>query len=272
MELQTTEMKSTSYELFIGVLSLLSIFNLVLILAAPDPLIVEMAVSMDVFLSLIFLADFVFRLSTAESKRDYVLKQFGWADLLASLPLPQAKVLRIFRLVRVLRLMRRYGARRMISEFFGNRAGSALLTVFLLIILLLEFGGMAMLKVEARSPEANISSASDAIWWAYVTMTTVGYGDQYPVTEGGRLLGMLVMAAGVGLFGVLTGYLANAFLAPTEDGEAEGRNEGADGLGAEPAGQLAEIRQMLREQHSSQQALLSRLDSIERAIREQAAS
>ena len=58
------------------------------------------------------------------------------------------------------------------------------------------------------------------MWWAFVSITTVGYGDKYPITEGGRLSAFLVLAAGVGLFGVLSGYLANFFLAPATPDEA----------------------------------------------------
>jgi voltage-gated potassium channel Kch len=57
-------------------------------------------------------------------------------------------------------------------------------------------------------------SKNDAIWYTYVTITTVGYGDRYPVTQTGRVLGLIIMTAGVGLFGTFTGYLANIFLAP----------------------------------------------------------
>ena len=71
-----------------------------------------------------------------------------------------------------------------------------------------------MVSVESRAPNGNIKTASDAIWYTYVTITTVGYGDTFPVTNLGRLIGMGIMTAGVALFGTLTGYLANAFLAP----------------------------------------------------------
>lgn len=258
--------KSTSYELFIGALSILSIFNLVVIYTARDSAMADMADAMDLFLSTVFLLDFLFRFVTAESRSGYVLKEFGWADLLASLPFPQLKILRMFRVVRALRVMRHFGARRMLGELLGNRAGSALLTVLLLIILLLEFGGMLILRAESRSAEANITTAGDAIWWAYVTMTTVGYGDQYPVTPTGRLVGMVVMAAGVGLFGVLTGFLANAFLRPDEVDEdsAPAVGDAPDG----PAGEIAEIRRLLDEQEALRAAALWRLGVLERTLAE----
>jgi voltage-gated potassium channel len=95
-----------------------------------------------------------------------------------------------------------------------------LLTLLLLGILVLEFGSMAVVAFEKNAPGANITTGGDALWWAFVSITTVGYGDKYPITEGGRLSAFLVLAAGVGLFGVLSGYLANFFLAPAGDDEA----------------------------------------------------
>lgn len=73
------------------------------------------------------------------------------------------------------------------------------------------FSSIAILQVE-DSPNSNIKSAEDAIWWSYVTITTVGYGDKYPVTTEGRLIAAVLMTAGVGLFGTFTGFLASWFV------------------------------------------------------------
>jgi voltage-gated potassium channel Kch len=67
---------------------------------------------------------------------------------------------------------------------------------------------------ERDAAHANIRTGADAIWWIMVTITTVGYGDRYPVTLAGRLIGMAVMIAGVGAFGAFSGFLANFFLSP----------------------------------------------------------
>ena len=212
----SNELKNTSYELFIAALSILSIFNLVILWLIPhgDSGVLGVLSIMNALFSGIFLADFTYRIYTAKSRSGYFFHEFGWADLLASLPLPQFKILRFFRLFRAFRIMRIYGARRLFKEFLESRGGSALLSIFLMIILLLEFGGIAILFVEGKSPDANIKTPSDAIWWIIVTVTTVGYGDRFPVTNGGRMIGVLVMAVGIGLVGTLTGFLANAFLAP----------------------------------------------------------
>ena len=104
-ETHRRELKNTGYEIFIGILSVLSIFNLVLLYAIEDDGLDTVLFFMNAILSAIFLIDFTYRLFTAESKTHYFFRMFGWADLLASLPFQQVKILRVFRLVRVFRLL-----------------------------------------------------------------------------------------------------------------------------------------------------------------------
>ena len=134
------------------------------------------------------------------------------------------KVFRLFRVVRVVRLLREVGPRRFFDAVLRDRASSALLVVIFLALLLLEFGSALILAIEIRAPDGNITDASDALWYTYVTVTTVGYGDRYPVTNAGRLVGVLIMTVGVGLFGTLTGFLANAFVSPAK-GDAKGTGD-----------------------------------------------
>lgn len=208
------ELKDIGYEIFIGAVSVLSILNLVLMYVVEDPSLDTVLLVMNSVLTVILFVDFVYRLITAPSRSAYFFRQFGWADLLASLPVLELKVLRVFRLVRVFRLLRANGVRVIGNRLMRNRAGSALLTLLLLGILVMEFGSLWMLKLEQNAPGANITTASDSLWYVIVTISTVGYGDQFPVTTAGRILGAVVIVIGVGIFGTFTGYLANLFLAP----------------------------------------------------------
>lgn len=202
------------YEIFMAGLSILSILNLVLMLAIRDQALLYVLQVMGLLLTLIFMIDFVFRLVKAPSKRAYLLHGYGWADLLSAMPLQQTNILRLFRLIRVYRLLSDYGPRRVAVALVRERAESALLMLLLTGMLVLEFGSLQMLRLEQGVPGANITDASDALWYVIVTMSTVGYGDQYPITNPGRVLGALIIVVGVGIFGTLTGYLANIFLTP----------------------------------------------------------
>lgn len=203
-----------NYELFIAALSVLSVGNIFLLHLVKNSTIDGVIQIMDILFSLIFLIDFSYRISISKSKREYFFKKFGWADLLASLPFPQFKILRLFRIIRAGRIVRKYGTRKIVRLFLASRGASALLTILFLAVCVLEFGGMAILWAEGASTEANIKTPSDAIWWIVVTITTVGYGDRFPVTNWGRFVGVIVMITGIGVFGTLTGFLANAFLEP----------------------------------------------------------
>jgi voltage-gated potassium channel len=79
--------------------------------------------------------------------------------------------------------------------------------------MLLIFSSVAMLQFET-SADANIKTPIDAFWWAYSTMATVGYGDKFPVSLEGRVVACILMTAGVGLFGIFTGFVASLFVEP----------------------------------------------------------
>lgn len=257
------ELKGIGYELFIGALSTLSILNLLMIFTFVNNENIEIVLYViNIIMTPIFLGDFFYRFLTTHGKAHYFWRNFGWADLLSSLPFPQLKLLRLFRLWRVIRLFMEFGARNLARQFVTHRAENALLTVMFLVLVVLEFGSIAVLRAEATSPDANITNASDAIWWAYVTITTVGYGDHYPVTNWGRVVGILVMTAGVGLFGTLSGFLANKFLTPPVIKEEKPSPEASDS----PQVRLAELRRLLDAQAQANTELKQKLDEMEKLL------
>jgi voltage-gated potassium channel len=228
------ELKSTHYELFIILVTALSLVNLVLgYIFRSDGDLRQVLLMMNGLLSLILFIDFAFRFLTARSRSRYFWRRFGWADLLASIPAPELFVLRIFRLVRVIRLLRRRGVQTVSQDLDEQLPGSALLTMLFLGVLVLEFGSLQILAFEQDAPGANITTASDALWYTISTVATVGYGDEYPVTQAGRLCGAIIIIIGVGIFGTFTGYLANAFLSPRRR-RWRRRAWGAPSMGASP--------------------------------------
>ncbi len=230
---QRSELKSTGYEIFIGILSILSIVNIFLLYLLRDPALNDVIEVMNAIFSGVFLIDFTYRIVTAPSRSAYFFRHFGWADLLASLPFPQFKILRIFRLVRVYRLLRKVGIRAVGRTLIKDRAGSALYVLLLMGVFVLEFGSLLVLRVEEPAPGANITTASDALWYTIVTISTVGYGDQYPVTQAGRIIGSIIIVVGVGIFGTFTGYLATVFLGSPKDESADATETPLSGSGAE---------------------------------------
>ena len=174
----------------------------------------------DIVICMFFLGDFIRSLILAPNRWRY-LATWGWLDLISSIPTIDlfrwGRAARVFRILRVLRGLR---ASRLLGEFsLQRRSESAFWTALLVAMLVTIFGSIGIPHLEVH-PESTIRDADDALWWAFVTVTTVGYGDEYPVTPSGRALAAVVMATGIGLFGTFTAYLAAQFLAP-EDAEQD---------------------------------------------------
>ncbi len=206
---------SPAWEVFILGVSILSVVNLLLVGVFRNPHLDQVFVIMDALLTFVFLLDLTRRLMVADDRKRYLTTGYGWIDVIAAFPI--LRILRVLRIVRMIRVMQRLGGPlTAIKAFFSNRAAGGLLSVLLVAILVLEFGSLGILYVEDGAPNSSIHTASDAIWYLLVTMSTVGYGDHYPTTDLGRLIGSFIIIVGVGVFGTLTGFLANAFLAPSE--------------------------------------------------------
>lgn len=165
---------NTNYEIFILGVSLLSIFNLLFEVLPIDPQVQNLLFVLDIAMTPIFLIDFLFRLFSAPSKTGYFFKRGGWLDLIGSLPFPQLRLARLYRMWRVSRGLGKIGIKNIWRSFTKSRAESALLSIIFLTLVVLEFASIFILVTERHDPDANIKNASDALWWAYVTVTTVG--------------------------------------------------------------------------------------------------
>jgi len=255
------ELKDTGYELFILLLSLVSIFNMAIAFlsgfVAFNQNTLDVITAIDAILTIFFLFDFMYRFFTTSSKSNYFFKRAGWADLLACIPF--FRIFRLFRIVRAVRLMRTFGVKNMISEVINNRAGSALYITVFSVIVLAEVAALFILQAEQANPDANITTGGDALWWVFVTITTVGYGDRYPTTMWGRTLGVLVMFCGIALLGVLTSFLAAFFVAPPKKKEEELAPD-------DPKAKLAEIKALFLAQEDANNNLKAKLDEIEKLL------
>lgn len=193
----------------------------------------------------IFLVDFLMSLLFAPSRWRY-LRTWGWLDLLSSIPtIDIARWGRLGRVLRVLRVLRGLKATKLLATVIARRrAENTFLTASLVALLLIVFCSVAVLHFET-DPESNITSPDDALWWAFATITTVGYGDRFPVTSEGRMVATVLMAAGVGLFGTFSGFLAAWFLGP---GAEESPENDLGGLRQEISALRAELEILVRQQ------------------------
>lgn len=206
--------RAAPYELFALALSIVALILLGARAGLPlDPETSQIVDTADFVICAFFFLDFLVSLRRAGNRARY-LYTWGWLDLLASIPAVDAlRAARLARIVRILRVLRVVKASRLIAIAFATRRrGSALWAAVLISIVVVFGASIAILELERRT--GNITNAEDAVWWAITTITTVGYGDRYPVTTEGRLVAVALMIVGVGLFGTLSGAAASWFMQP----------------------------------------------------------
>ncbi len=131
------------------------------------------------------------------------------------------RLARLSRLARIARLMRGENRKTLVKDVLENRSRYAGFITILLTILVLTVASVLVLQFESQSPEAKILTGGDALWYAIVTITTVGYGDYYPVTPAGRVTAMFIMFMGVGIIGALASILASLLVGGSSPEEEE---------------------------------------------------
>jgi voltage-gated potassium channel len=231
---------SSTYEIFILLLGISSLITLAALVFLPLPAHVKSSLLIvGDATSLVFLADFIRSLRLAPDRRAY-FRKWGWLDLLGGIPgFPLLRLARIGRIVRAARYLRAVRTAELAEDLMARPAQNTLLATIVISLLAFLIASTLVVELEQGAPGANIQTAEDGIWWAFVTITTVGFGDYYPVTSGGRILATILMSVGVGVFGVLTSYLARSFLRQGE------KQTGADLAAIKD--ELAELRRLLEE-------------------------
>ncbi len=232
---RTITSQVTTYDLAIGILAIFSLFILVLIIFVPlQPSTEDLLNTLENLLCVVFLFDFFRSLSRAPKKWNYFLRGGGLLDLLGSLPFSRLAVFRVARLFRVVRVMRTLKGNDFSRMLTQRLAQSTLLFTFIVALLLIFLDSGFVLYFEKGAPHANITTYTNAVWWSFVTITTVGYGDYYPVTTFGRIGAIILMFSGLGIIGVLSSYLATTFISlqsrsreREEAGKEHGENDDA---------------------------------------------
>jgi voltage-gated potassium channel len=222
--------KVTTYDLVIGILAIFSLIILIPIsfgnLSSEDKAVLTY---LEDALCVIFLFDFFRSLRLAQDKGGYFFRSGGWLDLLGSIPISAFAIFRVARLFRIVRLLRKMTGGEVRGIFTGRLAQNTLLFTLVTALILVFTIAWLVLLAEQNAPNANIKTYHDAVWWAFVTITTVGYGDFYPVTGWGQTFAVILMFFGLGIIGVLSSYLASTFISLQR--RRKGKREGGNGQG-----------------------------------------
>lgn len=180
-----------------------------------SPEVNETFEAIDLFVWAAFVIEYLVKLYLSPNRRGFFTNHL--IDL-AVITLPMLRPLRAARLLRLLNLARvgvvLANALRRTKALFTHRG----LHFVLLAVLAIVFACSALvLSFESHAKGSNIHNFGDALWWAIVTVTTIGYGDKYPVTSGGRGVAIVLMFVGIGLIGVLTATVASYFVTQNAD-------------------------------------------------------
>ncbi len=257
-EVITPRRHSNAYNIFILILTIISLVIMVIMLLPLDDATLGLLQFYDNLICVIFLVDFFLALRSASKKSDYFIKERGWLDLLGSIPsfghvFKFSGLLRLARLSRLFRIVHQFSReerRKLVRDVLMNRSQYAAMITASLAMIVMTTASILVLQFESQSPHANIKTGWDALWYSIVTITTVGYGDFYPITMGGRITAIFVMLMGVGIIGALASILASVLVGSSHDAEDDGATKILPESTVEQElmmikNELAEIRQQL---------------------------
>ena len=212
---------------FLAVLIVLSAISFTLeSLDNPSDTFIKVLGYLEIFSVIVFTAEYILRVYSAEDRLKYIFGFYGIIDLLAIIPfylslafdLRSLRLLRLFRLLRLLKLARYNSALFRIREALASSKEELVISVIALffVVYLAAYG---IFQLEHAAQPDKFRSFEDALWWAVATVTTVGYGDVYPITTGGRLLTFLILIVSLGLVAVPTGIFATALISVRDKNE-----------------------------------------------------
>lgn len=169
----------------------------------------------------VFTFEYIWRIAAEKKKLKFIFSFFGLIDLLAILPffLPwiiafDLRFLRILRLIRIFRIFKvaRYSkSLRLVGDVLKDKKEALLLTLFISFLLLMVSSAL-MFEVEHQAQPEKFPDIFSSFWWAVATLTTIGYGDVYPVTTAGRFLSGIIALLGIGIVALPTGIISSGFI------------------------------------------------------------
>ena len=171
----------------------------------------------QIIVVIIFTIEYLLRIIVADKKLSFIFSFYGMIDLLSILPfylstgydLRSLRTFRLFRLLRLLKLLRYNVAVRRFHRAFIIAKEEMILFLFMTVILL-YLASVGIYYFENAAQPEKFASIFHSLWWSVATMTTVGYGDVYPITVGGRIFTFFVLMIGLGIVAVPAGLVASA--------------------------------------------------------------
>ena len=254
--------RSNAYNIFILTLTIFSLVIMVALFLPLNQATIELLQVYDNLICAFFLLDFFLTFRAAPSKKDFFFKERGWLDLIGSIPsfeiiVPYKLIglLRLARLNRARRIARHLGVQRrgeLLRDILKNRSKYASFLIGLLAIIVLTSASVLVLQFESAARNALITTGWDAVWYSIVTITTVGYGDYYPITIGGRITGIFIMITGVGIIGALASLMASLLIGEShstaeEEAVEEERESALEKELTAIRAELSALRQLIEE-------------------------
>ena len=173
--------------------------------------------AIEIFCVVVFTLEYLLRIFVADSKLRFIFSFFGLIDLVAILPfylsfgvdLRSLRALRFLRLFRVLKLVRYNKA---MNHFVRaiKTAKEEILLFIVITLMLIYFSAVGIYYFENEAQPEHYTSIFDSLWWAIITLTTVGYGDVYPITVGGKVFTFFILMIGLGIVAIPTGIISSA--------------------------------------------------------------
>ena len=173
--------------------------------------------SIELVCVIVFTIEYLLRIFVADSKPKFIFSFFGIIDFIAILPfylsfgvdLRSLRAIRFLRLFRVLKLVRYNKAMNHFTRAMKS-AKEQILLFILITLILIYFSAVGIYYFENQAQPEHFSSIFDSLWWAIITLTTVGYGDVYPITVGGKIFTFIILMIGLGIVAIPTGIISSA--------------------------------------------------------------
>ena len=209
---------SRCFAVFIQILILLSLVTFSIeTLPNLEPETRTILSYIEIFCVVIFTIEYILRIYVADSKPKFIFSFFGLIDLVAILPfylsfgvdLRSLRVLRFLRIFRILKLVRYNKAINHFTRAIKSAKEEILLFVFI-TLMLIYFSAVGIYYFENEAQPEYFTSIFDSLWWAIITLTTVGYGDVYPITAGGKVFTFFILMIGLGIVAIPTGIISSA--------------------------------------------------------------